>query len=307
MQNRYKKIVLEAEEGIIFDVSEETEKELTIRALKDDMHYFESSSIYSENYFNPPVPEGYEYVEAKWSNGYVIQRSSDGSQFVWIPVGSLNPDGTLDGKNFTEKFGRRNFKANKSYFEDFNEPLSDEFLKQFESVKKYGGFYISRYNISRSSSGEPQSVKDAIPWGNVNCDDAIKISACFERNEEVKSHLTYGAEYDSVLAWFLKTNVRSLRDIAVDSTIWGNYWNTDVPIREKTVTGYRKIWCTNNIYDFAGNVEEWTQELYKNINPVSRGGFFMSKGDICPVVNRIINKPNCNFHATGFRIVLDIK
>lgn len=155
---RVKKIVLEAENGITFKISEGTSGAITIKAMKNS-----TVNVYSTNYVNPPIPEGYKYVCGEWNNGFVIERF-DGSQFVWIPVGSLNSNGTHDGEHFSEKFGRRNYRNDEFSDDEFNEPLNGELLKQLESVKKYGGFYISRYNISESSKGKPQSVKGAEPW-----------------------------------------------------------------------------------------------------------------------------------------------
>lgn len=100
---RYKKIVLEAEKGITFEFSEKTSEKLIIRAQNVDR-----ANVYYINYANPPIPERYKHVCGEWNNGFVIERCSDGSQFVWIPVGSLDYNGTLDGKRFWEKFGRRN-------------------------------------------------------------------------------------------------------------------------------------------------------------------------------------------------------
>ena len=205
MKNRYNKFVLEAEKGITFEFSEGTRGELIIKAMN-----ITTTNVYSENYVNPPIPEGYKHVCGEWNNGFVIERRSDGSQFVWIPVGSLDSDGTLDGKHFSEKFGRRNYQNNEFSDSKFNEALEGELLEQLESVKKYGGFYISRYNISKSSEGKPQSVKGVMPWVNINFDNAKKVASTIEDNEAVKSHLTFGAEYDSVLEWFIKTEVKTL-------------------------------------------------------------------------------------------------
>ena len=163
---RYEKFVFEAEKGITFDVSEGTNGELIIRALN-----ITTTNVYSKDYVNPPIPEGYQYVWGEWNNGFVIERCSDGSQFVWIPVGSLDSNGTLDGVYFSEKFGRRNYMNDVFSYNEFNEPIDSEFFEQLESVKKYGGFYISRYNISKGSIGKPQSVKGLIPWVNISFDD----------------------------------------------------------------------------------------------------------------------------------------
>lgn len=299
---RYEKFVLEAEKGITFEVSEGTRGELIIRALN-----IATANVYSTNYVNPPIPEGYKHVCGEWNNGFVIERCSDGSQFVWIPVGSLYSNGTLDGKHFSEKFGRRNYMNNKFSDNRFNETLNSELLEEFESVKKYGGFYISRYNISKSSAGKPQSVKGVMPWVNINFDYAKKVASTIEDNEAVKSHLTFGAEYDSILEWFIKTEVKTLDEIAKDSTEWGNHWNTENSPKKLVKTGSREEWCANNIYDFAGNVDEWTQERNEHSYRVVRGGCYIHSGGICPVACRNFYNPNNYFDNAGFRATLYIK
>lgn len=299
---RYEKFMLDAEEGITFEVSDGTSGELIIRARK-----IATANVYSTNYVNPPIPEGYKHICGEWNNGFVIERFSDASQFVWIPVGSLDSNGTLDGEHFLEKFGRRNYMNDEFSDSEFNEVLNSELLEQLESVKKYGGFYISRYNISKSSVGKPQSVKGVMPWININFDDAKKIASTIEDNEAVKSHLTFGAEYDSVLEWFIKTEVKTLAEIAEDSTEWGNYWNTENSPRNLVKTGSREEWCANKIYDFAGNVDEWTQEWNESSYRVIRGGLFNYYGIYCPVAYRKCCSPNGNYYFTGFRATLYIK
>ena len=299
---RYEKIVLEAEKGITFEVSKGTRGELIIRALN-----IATANVYSTNYVNPPIPEGYKHVCGEWNNGFVIERCSDGSQFVWIPVGSLDSNGTLDGKHFSEKFGRRNYMDNKFSDDEFNEALNGKLLEQFESVKKYGGFYISRYNISKSSAGKPQSVKGVMPWINIDFYEAKKIASTIEDNEAVKSHLTFGAEYDSVLEWFIKTEVKTLAEIVEDSTEWGNHWNTENSPMNVVETGSREEWCANNIYDFAGNVDEWTQEQNESSYRVIRGGNYDICGVSHPVAYRNYDNPFDYYDNTGFRATLYIK
>ena len=294
---RYEKFVLEAEKGITFEVSEGTRGELIIRA----------TNVCSKNYANPPIPKGYRHILGEWNNGFTIERDSDGSQFVWIPVGSLDSNGTLDGENFSEKFGRRNYRNDEFSDNAFNEALNGELCKQLKSVRKYGGFYISRYNISRGKKGKLQSVKGVRPWVGINFDDVKKVASTIEDNEAVKSHLTFGAEYDSVLEWFIKTKVKTLAEIAKDSTEWGNYWDTENSPRKVVETGSREEWCANNIYDFAGNVNELTQELYQISYRVIRGGGYNFNGFNYPVAYRNYSIPGSSFDDTGFRATLWIK
>ena len=315
---RYEKFVLEAEKGITFEVSEGIRGELIIRvrniATTEALAKTREESITkalnvatANNYVNPPIPEGYKHVCGQWNNGFVIERDSDGSQFVWVPVGSLDSNGTLDGEHFSEKFGRRNYMNDEFSDDEFNEALNGELLEQLESVKRYGGFYISRYNISKSLEGRPQSVKGVMPWVNINFDDAKKIASTIEGNEAVKSHLTFGAEYDSVLEWFIKTEVKTLAEIADDSTEWGNHCNTENSPMKVVETGSREKWCANNICDFAGNVDEWTQELNESSSRVIRGGNCDNGGDYYPVACRLYGYPNDYYDNTGFRAALYIK
>ena len=53
---RSKRIVLEAPDGYTFGVSEEDSGELKIKLIPT------VATEYSENYTDPPIPEGWEYV-----------------------------------------------------------------------------------------------------------------------------------------------------------------------------------------------------------------------------------------------------
>ena len=300
---RYEKFVLEAEKGITFEVSEGISGELIIRARNID-----TANDYSQNYVNPPIPEGYKHICGEWNNGFVIERCSDGSQFVWVPVGSLDSDGTFDGDHFDSKFGRRNFRNDEFADYGYHEELKGELHKQLKSVKKYGGFYISRYNISKSSAGKPQSVKGVMPWVNNTYYDARNYASTFEHSKAVESHLPFGAEYDSVLRWFIKTEVKTLAEIAENSAEWGNYQDTENSPKQIVETGSREEWCVNNIYDLAGNVDEWTQERYQDYFWVIRGGNYEdSGGDFGPVAVRRLGFYDCPRKWNGFRVVLYIK
>ncbi len=369
---RYEKVVLEAKDGINFEISEETSGELIIRAMSVTSNnvilekvpsvsareliviamaptsnyaileklpsvsvgeYAKLLSVYIDKDGNkaivPPgwTVSGVESENTIWDHnkGLVIYRIPDKKvcdicwtnqndveflkstydQMVWVPVKLLEANGTLDGVSFTEKFGRRNYRDDEFSDRKFNEPLNGELLEQIESVKKYGGFYISRYNISKSSEGEPQSVKRNMPWTDINFNNAKKLASTMECNEAVKSHLVFGAEYDSVLEWFIKTEVKTIYDIVSSSTKWGNYWNTENSPQEVVETGSREDWCANNIYDFAGNVSEYTQERRGKSYGVIRGGDFYYIGASCPAGYRC--NPNDKLVKTSFRVAFYIK
>ena len=146
-----------------------------------------------------------------------------------------------------------------------------------------------------------------MPWVNVDFGDAERIASDFEDREDVKSHLPFGCEYDSVLAWFIQSGTRTLEDIAEDSTDWGNYRNTENFPQKVVETRSNEQWCTNKIYDFTGNVGEWTQEKSGSFYRVIRGGNFVDNGSNYPAAFRRFQSPNNCSDGTGFRVTLYIK
>ena len=81
--------------------------------------------------------------------------------------------------------------------------------------------------------------------------------------------MIWGLQWDATCNW-LET---SQFDITNSST-WGNYYtNTADGHGSKQNTGFSENWKANNIYDFAGNCEEWTQEASDSGNRALRGGY----------------------------------
>ena len=70
-------------------------------------------------------------------------------------------------------------------------------------------------------------------------------------------------------------------------------------------TGSRDEWCANNIYDFAGNVKEYTQEQYKSSCCVVRGGDAGLINGNLPVADR--DYKDIYDSAYGFRAALYIR
>ena len=233
-----------------------------------------------------------------------VKRTHD--QLVWCPVEFLDADGTLDGNHFDSKFGRRNYRNVGFLDEEFKEELEGELLEQCKSIETYGGFYITRYNLSDGKT-KPRSVKWAKPCTKIDFPTAMEIATKFESTEFVQSHLLYGAEYDSVMEWLIKSGSKTRREIVDDSTKWGNYWNSKVSRHKLVVTGRHEDWKSNNIYDLAGNNDEWTQERYGETCRAIRGGDFYRDGFRFPASIRGYCYPNSKNHGTSCRGACFIK
>lgn len=230
------------------------------------------------NYMLPPVLAGFRYVEGKWDDGFVIEDKAYGSRFVWVPVGSLDANGTLDGKNFNQRFGRRNFEGDDFSENGYHEIETPEVVLQRQSIELIGGFFISQFEISGIGiQGICRSVKWANPIRCVDLKSAEKIASQVATTGNLPTHLVTGAEYDTVLQWLLQSGAKTLEEVTVDSRSWGNYSIT----REKT--GSNENYVANRIYDLAGNNLEWTQERLGEDYSVFRGGNY---GINAPVSHR---------------------
>ncbi len=122
-------------------------------------------------------------------------------------------------------------------------------------------------------------------------------------SETVAPHLMYGAEYDTREKWAIEAGTVTIEEIAKDSSELGIY-HTMTKVR----TG--EDGCINNIYGFAGNVSEWTQEKWTGglILRVIRGGNYDGEvDDYYPVDYRISAYPVDKYNWTGFRATLYIE
>ena len=157
--------------------------------------------------------------------------------------------------------------------------LVDEYNETYQSVKKYGGFYIGRYEISGSvesptvvKGGTVLNASVAGNWYNLKkaCNNVVK-------NEYVKSEMIYGNQWDRVLNWLVETGAKEQDEVYSNSNSWGNY--SDSTGEAATDSGSpqtsrkNEAWQANNIYDLAGNYIEWTQEASYAGNRILRGRF----------------------------------
>lgn len=344
---RYEKFVLEAEKGITFEVSDGTDGELVIRALNivsnnvylelptvSAGEYAEVLSVYTDNDGNKAVvPQGWTvsgvpsenviwgkdmglviyYIPKEkvsgidWKNKYEVNRLMQTyDQLVWKPVNMLSATSTLDGIHFNEKFGRMNYRNEEFSESEYNEPLVGELTAQKESIDTYGGCYITRYKVSiDKKTGEPRSIKGEYPWTGLDFPTAKNVAATIAKSENLISHLTYGAEYDTRIKWAIETGTVTKKEIAEDSTRLGNYYNNNNYPKKIVRTG--NDGCVNNIYGFAGNVDEWTQEQNGHSYRVIRDGNCNLDRLNYPAACRFCSNPNYHYLSTGFRATFYIK
>ena len=112
--------------------------------------------------------------------------------------------------------------------------------------------------------------------------------------------MIWGLQWDVTCNWLAGSGF----DIT-DSSKWGNHSNnTANGAGSKQNTGYSESWKANNIYDFAGNCFEWTQEADDTGYRAGRGGSCSSSGSSSPASNRGYIGPTSTSSLRGSRPTL---
>ena len=192
--------------------------------------------------------------------------------------------------------------------------MADTMRREYEtmirSIEKYKGFYIGRYELT--ANGE----KPGATLTNKNWYYLYGQCKGLAASEKVMTRMIWGSQWDVTCSYI--ANYGDRKDIK-DSSTWGNYedynavnGSTEVEVvgsdgetkyeqekNEKYVegagskksTGYSEYWKANNIYDFAGNCWEWTQEASDAYDRASRGGSYDNDGSVSPASDRSNSDP----------------
>ena len=166
-----------------------------------------------------------------------------------------------------------------SSLQNMAETLVKDYDNMIKSLEKYKGFYIGRYELTADGEKAGASLTNT-NWYNLyaKCKELAK-------NDKVNTRMIYGLQWDATCKWLEEKGFN-----ITDSKDWGNYSNnTEVGHGQKQDTGFSEKWKANNIYDFAGNCWEWTQEAYITVGRALRGGNYLVAGSVSPATNRISN------------------
>ncbi len=175
----------------------------------------------------------------------------------------------------------------------------DEYKAMIESVSKYGGFYIGRYELSEAGVQKDKETLTKTNWYNL-------YKKCTELNasDKVKTQMIWGCQWDTTMNWLISSGAKTSNEVNTDSSSWGNYNNTSVKANDGTTvlkangtpaklsTGKTTFTMANNIYDLAGNCYEWTQEANYTYSRAYRGGNYVYNGSNSPASDRLINDPD---------------
>ena len=210
---------------------------------------------------------------------------------MWVPVevdeDFKRYDGYYDG-NFD---GGVIANCKEPYEEGYANEVS-EYNAMRASVLEYNGFYVGRYEAGTTStrnwnSGitddvvvkQGKNVYNWIGWSNSD-DMKVETGGAVQKSKEfasvnnytsVTSTLIYGVQWDAIMQ-FIDSGYKNedgtlyeKNSFVANSTGKGNYTGSLLP------TGSSSDYAVKNIYDLAGNVDEWTMESCNTSDRVHRG------------------------------------
>ena len=182
----------------------------------------------------------------------------------------------------------------------------DEYKAMIESVSKYGGFYIGRYELSEAGVQKDKATLTNTNWYNL-------YKKCKELNasDKVETRMIWGCQWDVTMNWLISSGAKTSDEVNKDSSTWGNYSNYNAANNytegtagyEKNAgspqnTGSSENWKANNIYDLAGNVWEWTQEASGDVSRAIFGGCYRNDGSSSPVSSRSETYPGSDLGSS---------
>ena len=205
-------------------------------------------------------------------------------------------------------------------YEMLAQELEQKYLEIMESIKKYGGFYIGRYETGGLSSTAVINKMNT-DIGSQNWYTMYKKCLTLKgNNNNITTMMITGSLWDETLDWIVSSGATNSEGttltyqlVGSNSTTFGNYYNAtfnyiakdaEMPTATETKAiststripaGSAEYTKTNNIYDMAGNVWEWTTEAYSTNVRVCRGGSYSSSGGYSPMAGRDSYGPVYNY------------
>lgn len=222
-----------------------------------------------------------------------------------------------------------------------SEQYSELKKTMLKSVYQNGGFYVGKYETgienapktSGSADTAPTEIpvikQNVYPYNYVTCSQAQTLASNMESGNYTSS-LMFGVQWDLMLE-YLEAKGIGQSYLKADSMVLGNYYNNawNIESEESKYMTYGAEWklgscgekesimlpvllstgaseefSKQGIYDFAGNVYEWTLDYtsLSSIPCVRRGGDYTNNGSSGPAVIRYGDTTTNFSDRIGFRV-----
>ena len=285
-----------------------------------------------------PIPEGYivsENSDENIVNKGLVVSDSRGNEYVWISCTVDSSSNKLQYKRTewgVEKDGTDNSRAIKDELtlkdidvtysktdtdNGINEEISKEIVAQInaekESIKKYGGYYIGRYEVGKDNKTAVIKAEQE-PYVNIKWSKAYELAKGIGGGEGATTYLCSSYSWDTAINFIQNTTGKNYATSIIGFN--GNWKSQEVkdssgkvikPVNtaQRLNTGLTTALC--NIYDMGGNVGEFTTELNPGTSEtvVLRGGYY--NNSVVPAGYRWDGVSGGAGSGYGFRATLFLK
>ena len=259
------------------------------------------------------------YQEASGTKLTGVETTTDMYSKLRIRSGDNYTAGIPNSTNAREPDLLSSYDTDEEYYKDilgYNNPteMAEAFVEEYEatynSIKKYKGFYIGRYELTGSVES-PTVQKNQTVLASQNWYNLKKACTNVVSSKYAQSTMVYGNQWDEIMSWLVATGDKTEEQVYENSADWGNYRDSTgaaaTDSGSKQTSGKNEAWKANNIYDLAGNCYEWTQEASDTLSRIVRGGGCGSYASNCSVSDRICSNPCYSNYGYSSRPALYIK
>lgn len=302
-------------------------------------------SVYiDDNGREAPLPAGFTVSnvpsERDVATGLVVADGND-NEFVWVPV----TDWQTRDRGYTYQndeysmvlYGR--YLGSQSIISDSDTgTLPPGVSSETNQINKYSGFYVARYESSLEyNNGDPRvavrptqdddpavdfsweyvtsNYYDGRLWNSVNPPSAVlkanSMSSQYDYSPAVQTGLITGTQWDTYLKWVHASDPTFA--MVYDGRTWGNYTDSTGNAASLNYesgvlrgTGSNTHWQMNNVFDIAGNLAEWTNEVNSSGQYIIRSNGF-NNGGLYGSPSYAAASDGYRFPHVGFRVVLYIE
>ncbi len=207
------------------------------------------------------------------------------------------PDVTHVNTNYDVDSSLQSYLDGNSEYGLLSKELEENFYLTIKSIKKYGGFYIGRYETGGLNNIPVVKKMDTNLSNQTWYSMYKKCKSLKGKNDNVITSMIWGSLWDETLEWLIESGAKNSNGdtltyltVASQSHSWGNVSNvtfyyipqdSEVPIESVEKRGEVKVPAgssnhnkVNNIFDLAGNVYDSTLELFSENDRGLRGGSY---------------------------------
>ena len=323
------------------EVDSRVQEQRVFELTKADNNQMGTREKNASKWNKPYIPTGFDYIEGSVEDGFVIQdvtnnAQTNGNEFVWIPIKD-----TADLKRYKAAYNATtslqiDWLDLSSSTEFMEKETSAEYVSMKNSILKYGGFYIARYEAGISKkmtqaklsadttakygSGEyrPVSRKDTpvwnyIAWGGVSTDVSTTDGGPGNdlSNGAVKVARSMYPNISKLATYALPTSLTNYTDV-VSTLCYDVQWDATMKYLQDVKNMYQqnRPYVVNSMY--MGNFEDgdttndpaltgdktYTQYVTKNIYDLA--------GNVAERTMGYSNENGRNFRGGYFRNYDDI-